>query len=269
SSRDEKILASPVSEEKRIKDEVGVLIESLSSHKMEERIFSARRLNELTGLFFDYNPTASEEERLEGVRRWQAWWEKAKERSPEEWLSDALMDRSYRYRAQAAYLLGRRGKKTGVRALKEGIKDEEAKVREASAFALGMLQDETALNELKILATDDEDESVRVSAANALSLLGERGWEVLAEISDRLREIPALFAAADALSALNRHQAIIQLLKRLIGTGDRLAIQYALKRIGELKISEMRPDVEKLKGSSDETTRRMAEKVSEKIGEEK
>lgn|GEM_PF-2019474 len=261
---------NPVSDEKRLKDEIGVLIGGLTSANIDERIFCSKRLSELTGLFFDYNPTASEEERNEGVRRWRIWWDKAKERSPDEWLSDALKDKNYHYRAQAAFILGRRGQKSGIPALKEALKDDDMRVREAAVFALGMLNDETSVSELSELAVNDLEPSVRIAAVNALAAVGSKGWDSLSSIADKLKDVPTLFVAADALGVSNNRERLVVVLGRLLDTSDRVAVQFALKRIGERQITELKVRVKELENTvTDETTKRLIEKTLERLGEKK
>jgi len=260
--------SSPTSEQRRLKDEVSVLIDGLMSEKMEERILCCKRLRSLTGLCFDYNPTASEEVRAEGVRRWRIWWSKAKERPADMWLADALVDTNYRYRAEVAYRIGRRGIRSGVGALLSVLGNGDAGVREAAASALGMLRETSAVDELGELATTDTSASVRVAAVNSLCAIGEEGWHKLVSVSERLEDTPALFAAVDALALLKTEQSkksLEAVLRRLITSGDRLSVQFAIKRVGTLRIRGLRDELIRIKEEADETTRRLIETALERL----
>lgn len=259
---------SPVSAHRRLKDEVSVLIDGLMSKKMDERIFCCRRLRSLTGLCFDYNPTASEEVRAEGVRRWRIWWSKAKERPTDMWLADALVDTNYRYRAEVAYRIGRRGMKSGVSALLSVLGDGDEAVREAAASALGMLKESDAVDELGRLATDDSSASVRIAAVNSLCAIGKDGWQRLASVSERLKDPPALFAAVDALALLASEQsrdAIKTILSRLLASGNTLSIQFAVKRVGTLHIHNLKDELIRLRKEVDATTKRLIETALKRL----
>jgi len=267
-TENQKAPSSPTSEQRRLKDEVSVLIDGLMSEKIEERILCCKRLRSLTGLCFDYNPTASEEVRAEGVRRWRIWWSKAKERPTDMWLPDALVDADYRYRAEVAYRIGRRGIRSGVGALLSVLDDADATVREAAASALGMLKETSAVDELGELATTDTSASVRVAAVNSLCAIGEDGWRKLVSVSERLEDTPALFAAVDALALLKSEQSkknLEAILRRLLLSGDRLSVQFAIKRVGTLRIRGLRDELVRLKGGTDEATRRLIETALQRL----
>lgn len=253
-------LSGETTYQQRLKDEVSVLIDGLLSTNMEERVFCSKRLRAITGLCFDYNPMAAEEKRAEGVRRWRIWWSKAKKRPPDMWLADAVLDGSYRYRAEAAYRIGRRREREGIDALKAVLNDGDARVREAAVAALGMLKERSVVDELAILAVGDKDASVRIAAANSLCTIGESGWHTLASISEELRDTPALLAAVDALSLLptdENRNSLERVLKRLLLSGDRSSMQFAVQRIGALGISGLEDELLSLRETTDEVTKRL------------
>jgi hypothetical protein len=80
---------------------------------------------------------------------------------------------SYKVRAQAALVLGRRGEARATPHLLRALDDPSAPVRAVAARALGMIGDPSARKRLEA-ATRDRDPFVRRSATAALAALGDR-----------------------------------------------------------------------------------------------
>ena len=80
---------------------------------------------------------------------------------------------SYKVRAQAALVLGRRGEARATPYLMRALDDPSAPVRAVAARALGMIGDPTARKRLEV-ATRDRDPFVRRSATAALTALSDR-----------------------------------------------------------------------------------------------
>jgi len=102
-------------------------------------------------------------------------------------LADA---QSYKVRAQAALVLGRRGEARATPYLLRALDDPSAPVRAVAARALGMIGDPSARKRLEA-ATRDRDPFVRRSASAALAAL-----------SDRASGSPASVAAAPLARSL-------------------------------------------------------------------
>lgn len=96
---------------------------------------------------------------------------------------------SYKVRAQAALVLGRRGEVRATPPLIRALRDPSAAVRAVAAQALGEVGDATANGPLRV-ATGDIDPFVRRSAATALKALAERASRVEPEPATTARTPP-------------------------------------------------------------------------------
>jgi hypothetical protein len=91
-------------------------------------------------------------------------------------LAQALSDRSYNVRAQAAMVLGKLRDRRGVPLLIGALADREAAVRAVAAVSLGKLGDAAALPALRA-RMEDPDALVRTAVSRAITTL-ETGPEV-------------------------------------------------------------------------------------------
>ena len=85
-------------------------------------------------------------------------------------LGQALNDRSYNVRAQAAIVLGKLKDRRGVPLLIGALRDKEAAVRVVAAASLGKLGDASALAALRA-SLNDPEAPVRMAVSNAIAAI--------------------------------------------------------------------------------------------------
>lgn len=254
------------------------LISAMDSDRLEERALAARRLRRLTGLRFGFDAYSGDDAaRQAALDRWRAWWAGARLISPDEWLSDALRDPEYPFRAEAAVALGERAaalrgraRTTAVEALLAyGICDSDVKVRRAAARALAGFDRPGTAPALRILLYDS-DYQVRLAAANALaSMRRSGGAAVLAAAIDDLSEPTLLQTAALASLAVGDRANAARALARLLEKGDDTYKMWALIRVGEYRMVVLRPLLERLAEAKDEVGERAAKVLRSLEGSEK
>lgn len=233
------------------------LISDLRSGELGRRVEAVEQLRAITGLRFGYNPYGKREERESGWRRWRQWWKKARGKSPQEWLAEALLDKRYRFRADAALRIAARGYRGCVKALIKALSDEDVKVRAAAAEALGQLRDERAITPLTRLLGDGEA-SVAGAAALALARFGEKGAAAITRNIHLISHPTALQTAADALLAHNLNAT--EPLRRLL-QGDAHSKLFAIDRIRRCRIAALKDEVAALVHDPDPAVRKAAERL--------
>lgn len=126
--------------------------------------------------------------------------------STNEDLHLALSDPHPGVRAKAVDDLAARGDKSAVPEMVKMLQDSSTAVRENAARALGALGDSSAIDPLRMTMTRaDEDEWVRLRAAESVAMLGERAG------------IPALILIAESGDARLARQSALKTLLSLSG----------------------------------------------------
>jgi hypothetical protein len=106
----------------------------------------------------------------------------AAERGDVPWLIDALADA--RLRGAAAHQLGELGAADAVPALVRNLRVRNDPDRNMTVKALGRIRDPSAIPALLEVAHEDEAAAVRVTAVDALAVLGDReGRELLTQLA--------------------------------------------------------------------------------------
>jgi len=239
------------------------LIGDLRSEELGRRVEAVEQLRAITGLRFGYNPYGRREERESGWRRWEQWWERARGKSPKQWLAEALLDKNYRFRADAAMRIGARGYRGCVKALTKALLDEDAGVRAAAAEALGQLRDERAIMPLTRLLGDGEA-SVAGAAALALARFGEKGAAAIAHNIHLISHPAALQTVTDALLAHNLNAT--EPLKRLL-RGDAHSKLFAIDRIRRCRIAALKDEVAALAHDANPAVRKAAKRLLSALGD--
>lgn len=242
---------------------VEALIDDLRSGDLSHRVRAAQEIRSLTGLNFDYNPFGSEEEIEAGWRRWVSWWQKARNKTPHQWLSDALLDKAYRHRSEVALRIGVRGYRGCIPALILSLKDDDPRVRAACATSLARLRAKNAIPHLVALL-DDPEPSVSTAATLALTRFGKEGVSILLKNIDSVTNPVSLQTIADTLLAhnLNAESA----LRRLLNADDHSKL-FALDRIRRCRISALKKDVLRLSQNSSPPVKKAAQKTLAVLGE--
>ncbi len=125
-------------------DAVPGLMAALEDREEGVRAGANAALLEVTGRDDGFDPSASEQERLVAVSRWEAWWAENKGRRPMDWWEAALLsDEVPANRAEAARRLGKIKDWEAIRYLVQGLEDEAPGVRAAALQALSGLTGET------------------------------------------------------------------------------------------------------------------------------
>jgi HEAT repeat protein len=101
-----------------------------------------------------------------------------------ETFSNTLKDNSPEIRAQSAEVLGVIGSYTEATSLINALKDSDPQVRLNATKALAKIGDENAIPALCKLLSEDPNDAVRSSAANALGRIGNGTAQNLADDSD-------------------------------------------------------------------------------------
>jgi len=233
------------------------LISDLRSGELGRRVEAVEQLRAITGLRFGYNPYGRREERESGWCRWQKWWEQARGKSPQEWLAEALLDKRYPLRADAALRIGARGYRGCVKALIKVLSDEDGRVRAAAAEALGRLRDERAIIPLARLLGDGEP-SVAGAAALALARFGEKGAAAITQNIHLISHPTALQTATDALLAHNFNAT--EPLRRLL-RGDTHSKLFAIDRIRRCRIAVLKDEVAALMSDPNPAVKKAAKRL--------
>jgi len=239
------------------------LISDLRSGELGRRVEAVEQLRTITGLRFGYNPYGRREERESGWRKWRKWWEQARGKSPQEWLAEALLDKGYPFRADAALRIAARGYRGCVEALIKALSDEDGRVRAAAAEALGQLRDERAITPLSSLLGDG-DASVAGAAALALARFGEKGAVAINQNIHLISHPTALQSAADALLANNL--SATEPLKRLL-RGDTHSKLFAIDRIRRCRITALKDEVAALVSDPDPAVKKAAKRLLSALGD--
>jgi HEAT repeat protein len=213
----------------QLRRDISALIEGLKDSDAADREIWNRYLILLTGLSFDFKPNESLEERDSAIQRWRQWWEKNKDRTKEEWLMDAVRDKSYKYRVAALKELRKMRAPVTAPALMELLKDQNVELRKESVEALAELSLKETVPAILEALTDSEPE-VRRRAARALGAIGDPaavpGLLSHSEDSDLLVRVEV----AQALAKLSRKDALPVLLS-LLKSDDVYAASFAADSI--------------------------------------
>ncbi|MFA5579712.1 MAG: HEAT repeat domain-containing protein [Methanothrix sp.] len=160
-------------------------------------------------------------------------------------LIEALMDRDWTVRLNAAQSLGEMGNAEAVNPLIYALGDDEWKVRRKAAWALGEIGDPRAIEPLSYLSVKDSDSDVRNEAKKALKkrVFGDTGDarevnSIIVALTDKDSNVR--LRAAQALGEMGNAEAVDPLIDAL---GDdewevRRKAAWALGEIGDPRAIE-------------------------------
>ncbi|MBI5360431.1 MAG: hypothetical protein HZA48_07590 [Planctomycetes bacterium] len=95
-----------------------------------------RLLKKYTGFDYDFNPDGTPEKRSAGAQKWNAWWEKNKNRTQAEWWLNGLTDELAKNRASSCQRLADATDFSSIPQLITTIADESHAVRYFANYAL-------------------------------------------------------------------------------------------------------------------------------------
>jgi len=243
-------------------------------------------LRRITGMYFDYHPEATEERRLEALKRWEMWWTGVKlrygDRKPEkiDWLLDALADESYQWRH---VIVPEIAKSKDPRAVEPLIKalatqgENASRLRMEAAAALGQFENAAAAEALLACAVSD-DEKAGLAAAMSLAAVKPKdfvGRIVQASMENRIgmrRRFELAIAAFQIDNTSASEPALIAFCRDAASDEHALSdLAQAVPALATCGTSACLEVLDSLAAHNDpavrERARRVREKVKAKIGE--